>query len=167
MTHISALALAVFALFCLLAFIAIWSRRQTRWRFVAVMVALLSIPAVAAAGLEALSWPRPLWAMWELRGQDIRVLGAKLVKDVAIYLYLEIGEATPRSVALAWDTEQAKQIQKLMDDSNAKGESGEFMMKFKFEFSWEKRDPPQFYELPQPDFMPPKIPQPEAPKFEL
>jgi hypothetical protein len=166
MTHISTVALFVIALFLCLAWITIWSRRKTQWRSVAVIVSLASIPLVAGAGLEALSWPRPLWAMYEINGET-RVLAAKLVKDVGIFLYLETGTPEPRSIVIDWNTEEAKKIQELMDGSNARGEGGEFMMKWDFELSWEQRKAPSWYPLPQPPLLPAKIPEPEAPKFNL
>lgn len=162
MTHNGLIFLGILCLFCLMAWMTIWSRWQSPVRFASVLLAILATPAIAAASFEALSYPRPLWAMWDMSG-EYRVLGAKLVQDSGIYLYVEItDEIEPRSVVLPWNNEQAKKLQDLMDDPTS---GGQFMMKY--EFSWEKRDPPQFYPPPQPPVLPPKVTPPEAPHFEL
>jgi len=159
--HVSGLALTVLAIVCVLAWVTVWSRRQTRWRGAAVLVAVLAVPLTAAAGIEALSYARPLWAMWDMSGQ-YRVLQGKLVKDVAIYLYADMADlGEPRSVVLPWSTETAKELQDLMDEPAT---GGQFLMEY--EFSWD-RNTPQFHPLPQPPMLPEKQPEPQAPRFEL
>lgn len=151
----------VAAIFALLAWLTVWSRRADRMRHVAIAAVIIGLPAVATAGIEALSWPRPLWAMWDIGG-EVRIIGAKMVKDVAIYVYIDADGIEPRSVALPWDTNAAKQLQDLFDDPANQGQA-----LMRYEWSWERRAPLQFYQPPQPPSLPEKTPEPEAPKFSL
>ena len=162
MTHSGYIFFGVLCLFAVMAWMTIWSRRQSPMRPAAVVLAIASTPLIAAASFEALSYPRPLWAMWDMQG-EYRVLGAKLVQNSGIYLYVEMADATePRSVVLPWNTEQARKVQDLMDEPQT---GGQFMMKY--EFSWETRDAPQFYAPPQPPALPGKVAPPEAPHYSL
>lgn len=160
MNTVAFLSLAIAALFGLLAWLAIWSRWADRGRWAAVGLFVLGLPLLAAASLESLSWSRPIWAMWQLNG-DYRVLGAKMVKDEAIYLFVD-QDGEPRSVRLPWDDRQAERLQDLFADPN---NGGQAMMKF--EWSWDIERPPNFYPLPQPPVMPDKLGEPEAPHLEL
>jgi hypothetical protein len=124
------------------AWLAIWARRRTKARHAAMVVLVVGLASLAAAAVETAGFPKPLRWAWELSG-EARVLGVKLVQDVGIYLYVDIGTGAPRSYSLPWSNEAASRIQGLMDGN----ENGEFMMKF--EWSWDMNEP-QFYELPQP-----------------
>ena len=161
MSAVTALCVMVALLFAALAWLAIWSRWADRGRLVAVALFLLGLPMLAFAGLESLSWSRPLWAMHGLRG-EVRILGAKMIKDEAIYAYVDTGEGEPRAVALPWSTETAKQLQDVFDDPK---NGGQAMMRF--DWSWDTRKEPNFYPLPQPTLPMPKEPQPAAPHMEL
>ena len=160
MNTVSLLCLAVGALFALQGWLAIWSRRADRMRHFAVASFLLSLPLLAGAGLESLSWSRPMWAMWNLRG-DYRVLAAKMIENEGIYIYVD-NDGEPRSVKLPWDHRQAEKLQELFDNP---ANGGRAMMHF--EFSWNVKNPPTFYDLPQSSIMPDKIPEPVAPHFDL
>ena len=83
MEHITAAAILVVIMFCLQCWLAIWSRRADRMRMVAVALSVLSLPVIAAAGLESLSWARPLWAMYALP-KEVHVLAAKMTQTGAI-----------------------------------------------------------------------------------
>src|SRR3546814_8929144 len=61
--------------------------------------------------------------------------------------------------SLPWNREMAEKIQALMEQENG----GLRMTVPPFEFSWEKRKPPEVYALPQPKVLPDK-PRQEAPK---
>ena len=159
MNTVSLLALAVALLFAALALIAIWSRRADRMRHAALGLFIIGLPLLAAAGLESLSWSRPLWAMWNLNG-DFRVLGAKMIEGVGIYAYVDT-DGEPRAVELPWDNRTAERLQELFDDP---ANGGQAMMRF--EFSWDT-SPPQFYPIPQPPALPPKDAQPTAPHLEI
>ena len=160
MNAVSLLSFIVAALFAALAMIAIWSRRADRMRHAAVGLFILGLPLLAAAGLESLSWSRPLWAMWNLSG-DYRVLGAKMIEGVGIYAYVDT-DGEPRAVELPWDNRTAEKLQELFDDP---ANNGQAMMRF--EFSWDIARPPTFYPLPNPPALPPKTAAPEAPHLEI
>ncbi len=160
MNTVALLSLAIASLFGLLAWLAIWSRWADRGRWAAVSLFILGLPLLAAASLESLSWSRPMWAMWDING-DYRVLGAKMIKDVAIFVYIDTNDE-PRSVRLPWDDRQAERLQDLFADPN---NGGQAMMHF--EWSWDIERPPNFYPLPQPPAMPDKLGEPEAPHLEL
>jgi len=160
MSTVAFLFFIITAVFGLLAWLAIWSRWADRGRFAAIGLFILSLPLLAGAALESLSWSRPIWAMWSLNG-DYRVLGAKMIKDEAIYLYVD-QDGEPRSVRLPWDDRQAERLQDLFADPN---NGGQAMMKF--EWSWDIARPPNFYPIPQPPAIPDKLGEPEAPHLEL
>lgn len=160
MSTVSFISLGIAALFGLLSWLAIWSRWADRGRHVAVALFLLGLPLLAGASLESLSWSRPMWAMWSLNG-DYRVLGAKMIKDEAIYLFID-QDGEPRSVRMPWDDRQAERLQDLFGDPDNEGRA---MMHF--EWSWDIDRPPNFYPLPQPPALPPKLEPPTAPHLEL
>lgn len=154
-------ALAVAALFALLAWLAIWSRWKDAMRHVAVGAFLAGLPLVAWAFLETLSWARPLWAMYDLP-PETRVLAAKMIEGEAIYVWLDVGGGQPRAVALPWDTGQAKSLQDLFDDPKNGNQAI-----LRYEWSWERRAPLAFYPPPQPPVLPPKEPEEAVPHLEL
>ena len=160
MNAVTLLCLLVALIFAAMAWLAIWSRRADRMRHAAVALFLLSLPAIAAAGLESLSWSRPIWAMWALHG-DYRILGAKMIEGEGIYVYVDT-DGEPRAVRLPWDARQAERLQELFDKPENQGQA---MMKF--EFSWDIPRPPTFYDLPQASVLPDKVPEAEAPHFDL
>ena len=160
MTTVSILAVILVIYFASLAWLAIWSRRADRMRHAAVGLFILGLPLLAAAGLESLSWSRPLWAMWSLSG-EYRVLGAKMIEGVGIYAYVDT-DGEPRAVELPWDNRTAERLQELFDDP---ANGGQAMMRF--EFSWDLERPPTFYPLPQPPALPDKDAQPTAPHLEI
>jgi hypothetical protein len=137
---------------------AIWSRRPTWLRGLTVGAFLLSAPITAVALALSLGWPVPLINGLIAPAGDWSVLGSKMVVQKGIYVLLDTGE-TPRHYVLPWDREMADKIQELQEEEN-----GGVMMKVPpFEFSWEKRKPPEFYALPQMKVLPDK-PQQQAPK---
>src|SRR3990167_9002013 len=148
--YVVALFAALAGLFILAAWLAIWSRRATPARHVSMGVLLLGLTAIAVVAVEAMGFPKPLAWAWQMNG-EARVIGFKLVQDEAIYLYVDHGAGAPRSYSMPWSNSTASKLQELFD----KGENGEFMLKF--EPSWERRDPPEFYPLPQPIIPMPKI----------
>ena len=162
MTHAIASALAVAALFAVLAWLAVWSRRADRMRHLAIACFLGGLPLLAVAGVEILSWARPLWAMYDLP-RETRVLAAKMIDGEAIYVWLEVGSGQPRAVALPWNSGQAKSLQDLFDDPKNGNQAI-----LRYEWSWERRAPLAFYPPPQPPVLPPKQPDGEAvPHLEL
>lgn len=158
MTTVSILAAILVIYFASLAWLAIWSRRADKMRRVAVGLFLLGIPLLAGASLEALSWPRPIWAMWDLSG-EYRVLGAKMVEGEAIYAYVDT-DGEPRSVKLPWSNKTAEELQALFDDP---ANGGQAMMRFDFSLD---ESPPSFWPVPQ-IADPPKIAATEAPHLDI
>lgn len=148
----------------ILAAVAIWSRRKTRARSLAIIAFLFGIPLTGTSLSYALGWPIPYIALTSLQirdGGDFGVLGAKLVVGDGIYALLDIG-GVPRYVVMPWDKEMASKLQDLLE-AQREGETGEPRLKLPpFDFSWERRKPPEIYALPQPKLLPPK-PEQEAP----
>jgi hypothetical protein len=156
--YVVALFATLAGLFILAAWLAIWSRRATPARHVSMAVLLLGFVAVAVVAVEAMGFPKPLTSAWRMNG-EARVIGIKMVQDVAIYIYVDRGPGAPRSYVMPWSNAMASKLQGLFDE----GENGEFMMKF--EWSWERRQPPEFYALPQPIIPLPKNQLPHVPRF--
>jgi hypothetical protein len=163
MNAVAWLGLGVFALFAASAWLAIWSRRDTWGRPAAVILFLLGMPAIVAAGIEALGHHRPLWTAWDVERGDLRVLAVKLVQDTAIYLYLDDpGRLEPRALVLPWDNETANRIQKLQDEARPEAK-GQFVMRHEPSLDIHG---PQFHPLPQPPALPPKNPPEPALHFD-
>lgn len=145
----------------LLTIIAVWSRYKTKARAMAIFGFLLAIPTTGASLAYALGWPVPYVALTALQirgGGDFGVLGAKMVVGEGIFALLDFG-ATPRYVVLPWDSKMASKLQELME-SQREGDTGEPRLKLPpYEFSWERRKPPELYALPQPKILPPKAEQ--------
>lgn len=150
--------LGVLALLGAIAHLAIWSRAGTWARPAAVILFVLGIPAVGAAGLQSLGHHLPLKMAWELPPGEHRVLAAKMVQDEAIFLYLETGRNEPWPLQIPWSNDMANRIQKLQDEGDPDAK-GQFMMRFEPSLDLNAE---QFHPLPQPPMMPPK-PRQEAP----
>jgi hypothetical protein len=161
MEHASAAAVIVGLLFAGQCWLTIWSRNPGWQRHLAVVLCLVSIPIVGAAALSALSWPRPMWAMYGLHG-NLHILKAKLIQDVGIYIWID-RDGEPQSVKLPWDNEMADKLQKLMNDPNNKGEA---MMMVPGEFSFDTH-PPVFGNMPEPLIEMPKEEEGAVPHLEL
>ena len=157
MTYVLWLSMALLVLFASAAWLAVWSRRDTWGRPGAVLLFLIGIPVVAAAGVESLGWHKPLRLVWDLGNGDHRVLAAKMVQDRGIYLYLDDPvRVEPRPLLLPWSNEAANRIQKLIDEAKPEAH-GQFMMRYTPSLDVHA---PQFHPLPQPPALPPK-PRPE------
>ena len=142
-----------------LASIAVWSRRRTLWKAVAVGLLaalvvigyfsysmLLSRPKMLAAGMDGVS--------------GARVLSAALHEDEAIYLWLSI-EGTPRFYALPWDQETAQRLQAVMRETRRSGH--DVMIRSAEEVAGDEAEAPEdspevnsFYAVPAPFLLPTK-----------
>jgi len=156
------LAVLVILLFAAAAWLAVWSRRDTWARPAAVALFLLGVPAIAAAGIQALGQHRPYSMAWEIGAGDYRVLAAKMVQDEAIYLYIDAGRSEPWPLVYPWDNDIANRIAKLQDEAVGDAK-GQFMMRYEPSLD---TNAPQFHPLPQPPAMPPKPRQETAPHLE-
>lgn len=107
----------------------IWSRRETRVRGLAVLGFVMLLGALGPASLETLGWHRPHWAAVRLDG-DVVVLSFKLVRDEAIYLYVDAGPGQPRAIYLPWSDEEAQKFQEKQKESERAGRKGKFIMRF-------------------------------------
>ncbi len=107
----------------------IWSRQETRIRGLAVLGFVLLLGALGPASVETLGWHRPHWAAVRLDG-DVVVLSFKLVRDEAIYLYLDAGPSEPRAISLPWSDEEAAKMQEKRRQSIRAGFKGQFKLRF-------------------------------------
>ena len=157
------LAVAVAVPFALLAWVAIWSRRGTWGRPAAIALFLVSLPMIAAAGVQSLGQHRPLNLAWELPAGDHRVLAVKMIQDQAIYLYLDTPDRLePWPLVLPWSNETANRLQKLQDEATQEAQ-GQFVLRYDPSLDV---NPRQFHPLPIPQMMPPKPRQQVAPHYE-
>ena len=115
--------------FALYTWGTIWSRRETRVRGLAVLGFVVLLGALGPASLETLGWHRPHWAAVRLEG-DVVVLSFKLVRDEAIYLYVDAGSKEPRAISLPWDEEEAEKMQDKRRESIHEGREGRFKLTF-------------------------------------
>lgn len=143
--------LSVFLGMSAFAWNSIWSRKDTTHRGLAILFLAIWLPFLGVAAFQVLGWHKPLWAAIELNGKQ-RVIGHKLVRGKAIYLYLDLGYEEPRAYRLPWNEETATQLQKALRESLRRKRRGAMM---KFDHSWDK-NPPQFHPLPQPKLQIPK-----------
>ena len=121
------ISLILIALIAACAFTAIWSRRDTRGRALAMALFVIGVPTVAAASVEMLGHHKPQWAAWNLPAGDHLVLSAKMVQDVGIWLYLDLGTPEPFPLALPWSNEQAQAVQEAKDGA-PEGMEGQFLI---------------------------------------
>ncbi len=143
---ISLLIFSVVAVcFALYTWGIIWSRLETRVRVLAVLGFVILLGALGPASLETLGWHRPHWAAVRLSG-DVVVMSFKLVRDEAIYLYIDVGPTEPRAISLPWSEGQAAKMQEKRRQSLRDGRKGQF--KFRFD-GWEfNRSVPQLLDPP-------------------
>lgn len=143
---ISLLIFSVVALcFALYTWGIIWSRLETRVRGLAVLGFVILLGALGPASLETLGWHRPHWAAVRLNG-DVVVLSFKLVRDEAIYLYVDAGPTEPRAISLPWSDDDAAKMQEKRRQSFNAGRKGRFKLRFG---DWEINRPnPQLVDPP-------------------
>ena len=127
----------------------LWSRRETWVRGAAVALFMAAVMSAAAPAFFALSHPAPLMAVEMVTPGKYAVLSMKMIRHQGIYLWIDKAEADyPLYTVLPWDDRLAEKLQELQRDAKRSGQP--FGMKVpKYEFSWEKRQPPMFYPAPQ------------------
>jgi hypothetical protein len=95
--------------------IAVWSRRPTMARGLAVIALLVVIPLSGGLLLVQRGWATPLVPyVSELPEGEIEVHGFRLIPDVAIYLMLSV-DGEPRLFVLDWNAKAASQLQRAME----------------------------------------------------
>lgn len=143
------------------ALATVWARRENKVRFATVLTLVLWLPMLAWASTEVLGWHKPLWAAWRVSGEG-RILAQKLVRGVAIYLYVDVGRGEPRAIELPWSDRTAEALQKALRESRRRRRRGAML---KFDWSWDN-NPPQFHPLPQPQLPIPKSAPPLPKRLE-
>lgn len=152
--------LGLAAIVALLAFLTIWSRRDTWARPAAVLILLGSIPILAFAYVQSMGFHRPVSLDWFMGKRDLHVLAVKLMQDKAIWLYVDDPERDePKPLSLPWDDQIADKIAKLQDGSRQENGDGSFV--YRFDPSLDVHAD-QMQPLPQPKAMPPKEAPPPA-----
>lgn len=163
MTYLTVLALAVVGLFGLAAWLAIWSRRDTVGRPLAVLLFAVGIPATAAAFADSLGYHRPLWLAYDLKPGEHVILGYHMVQDRAIYIYLkDESREEPRPLVLPWSNEAASQLQQAMDGAP---EGMEGMALFRYDPDGQQAET-VFHPFPQPPDPPAKAPPDRGFRYE-
>ena len=137
------------------AWIAAWSRRETKARVLGILAFLAGSPVAFFSLALCLGWPIPLIGGITGPTGDYTVLGSKLVANEAIYVLIDVGNV-PRYYSIPWDQDQAKKLQDSVDNG-----SGVKATVPPMEFSWEQRNPLSFHELPQVKILPDKPRQQE------
>ena len=105
---------------------------------------------------------RPRLSTLELLRRDAPeadVLAADIVPDKVIRLWLRVeGDEEPLAYRMPWDSKMAQQLQEAMRQYGQEGGPG-VKMRMPFEPSLDPRDPPRFYESPQPALPPKDLPK--------
>jgi len=116
---------ASLAVVALLASIAIWSRRRTPVRALAVLLTALFIPIGYLAATALLSQPKPMHHEWFKRHVDeATLLGVSVREGEAIYLWLRLDDSLePRYYMLPWQQQLAEKLQNLIDEAIREGAS--------------------------------------------
>jgi len=141
--------------------VTVWSRSRSTWRLPSVAGLFIAAPIALGSVIHVLGWPLPRSLALTMPGGDYAVLGTKMIVGEGIYVLLDEG-GVPRYYAFPWDKKMSDKIQELLDSEG--GKEGMRMKVPPYEFSWEKRDPPEVYALPQPKVLPEKPRQEEEPK---
>ena len=154
-------AVAVWVLLTLVttyfAWVAIWSRRPSKARWLAVLSIFLAAPLTAGSLFYSLGWAIPYVQAVTIPEGKHSILGAKIIKDEAIYVLIDIGDGAPRYYRIPWDPKEASDLQEKLDDQDSAGTG---VIVPPFEFSFEQRR--QYYSLPQPKVLPDKPRQEET-----
>ncbi|TPI86430.1 hypothetical protein [Mesorhizobium sp. B2-8-9] len=153
--------LVLTAILAAMALIAIWARRPTAARTLAVLSLLLFSPIAGAAVWLCLGWPVPYVEGLTVKPGKHMILGVKALIGDGIYVLLDLGGEAPRYYKMPWNDRTAEQMQKALDERAAGGEGSTAGVEVKpFEFSWDTH-PPQFWADPQPKVLPDKPHQEE------
>ncbi|MEM7292356.1 MAG: hypothetical protein AAF420_03015 [Pseudomonadota bacterium] len=149
MENIPALYLLYLLLGCLLAVVAVWSRRGVwiRAGAVGLLIALVALNYLALVNLLGRPQPIESIASAEIEG-DAVVVAATIEEGTAIYLWLRHPrELKPHYYRMDWDQDAAMALKQAMAESLQ--ENSSVMMKPHYEQSLEEDKEPLFYAMPQ------------------
>ena len=143
---------------CLLAFVAVWSRRNVTMRVFSVFSLIVFAGLNYKALINLLGHPQPLqYSELSDLENDATVLAASIDEGLGIYLWLRLPQIRePRYYRMDWNQEAAIALKKAMDQSMRNNST--VMMSPDYEQSLETNREPLFYALPQ-DRLPLKPPQ--------
>ncbi|MDE2104726.1 MAG: hypothetical protein KGL39_46245 [Patescibacteria group bacterium] len=105
-----------------LAIIAIWSRKPTRARGMAVVALLVSLPLSLPIAASGLSWPVPWLPGLTVSTAKQTVIGFKLVEGEAIYVLIDGNP--PRYYKLPWSKGTAQHLQDAQRQAGKQGKVG-------------------------------------------
>jgi len=133
---------------CLLATIAIWSRRRLVVRIAAVLGLVALVTLNYGALVNLLGRPQPIESFAGAPiVSDAVVIAASVEEGAAIYLWLRhANESQPHYYRMDWSQEAAVALKKAMDRSLR--ENSTVMMNHNYESSLETGKEPLFYALP-------------------
>ena len=134
---------------CILAVIAVWSRKRLAVRVGAVAALLALVVMNYSALVNLLGRPQPVEhdSLESFEGEAI-VLATSIDEGLAIYLWLRHPNIRqPRYYRLPWDQEAAIALKKALDQSMRNNST--VMMNPNYEGSLETKKEPLFYVLPQ------------------
>lgn len=149
------------------ASMAVWSRKDTKARALAVALFLAAGPLAVLTSLSSMSHPAPLISGITIPSGNFELLYVDFKVYEAIYILLDTPHH-PRWYELPWDEKLAGELQAAMgrDGARGAGDTGGMFKIPRFDHSWNKNEP-QFLPMPQPSQMPPKADEaPEVPLYE-
>ncbi|NKB61319.1 MAG: hypothetical protein GKR95_03980 [Gammaproteobacteria bacterium] len=148
MENIPGLYLLFVLLGCMLATIAVWSRKSLGVRMLAIVALAGMILLNYSALVNLLGRPQPIDSLGSSSiDKDAIVLAASMAEGESIYLWLRLpNEYQPRYYRMDWNYEDAVALKKAMDRSTR--EESTLMMNHDYETSLEIGKEPLFYTMP-------------------
>jgi hypothetical protein len=106
-----------------LAAIAIWAPRGLALKASALLLAAVLMALGYAGFMEIIGRPKPMSVEWATKAvEDSAVIATRLREGEGIYLWLEgRGTVEPRAYVLAWDSNNARQLQQAMRQAEDQG----------------------------------------------
>lgn len=89
------------------ALFSVWSRRETKYRFLSVVAVVTGSLISAGAIASSMGWAMP--CKYNLGGQ-YDVIGYSMVPDEVIYLFISTSYG-PKACSVPWSTTKAQQLQ--------------------------------------------------------
>lgn len=145
--------------------LAAWSRRETAYRWILILLGCGVIVVSYPTFVGLLSRPRTVDEEWYHRHvKEARVAGVFVDEGVALYLYLVLpGMNEPRSYKYPWNDENRKLAESLQDALGSEEGKAGVIVPLPFEPSLEREKPLTAHPIPQPAVPEKNGEQPEAP----